>query len=81
MISESSSYAKVPARFAQAPWNEHTALGRQLDEQRGTCAYGVCVGRLAPQSARAASILKPETKRGGAVAHHCGVCCIKPDGL
>jgi hypothetical protein len=33
MISESSSHAKVPARFAQAPWNEHTAFWRQLDEQ------------------------------------------------
>ncbi len=26
MISELSSHAKVPARFAQAPWNEHTAF-------------------------------------------------------
>jgi transposase len=33
MISESSSHAKVPARFAQAPWNEHTAFWRQLDAQ------------------------------------------------
>jgi hypothetical protein len=33
MISESSSHAKVPARFAQAPWNEHTECWRQLDEQ------------------------------------------------
>jgi hypothetical protein len=33
MISESSSHAKVPARFAQAPWNELTAFWRQLDEQ------------------------------------------------
>ena len=33
MISESSPHAKIPARFAQAPWNEHTDLWRQLDEQ------------------------------------------------
>jgi hypothetical protein len=33
MISESSSHAKSPARFAQAPWNELTAFWRQLDEQ------------------------------------------------
>ena len=33
MISDLSSHAKVPARFAHAPWNEHTALWRQLDEQ------------------------------------------------
>jgi hypothetical protein len=33
MISDPSSHAKVPARFAQAPWHEHTAFWRQLDEQ------------------------------------------------
>jgi hypothetical protein len=33
MISESSPHAKIPARFAQAPWSEHTAFWRQLDEQ------------------------------------------------
>jgi hypothetical protein len=33
MISESSFHAKVPARFAPAPWNEQTAFWRQLDEQ------------------------------------------------
>jgi transposase len=33
MISDLSSRAKVPARFAQAPWNEHTAFWRQLDAQ------------------------------------------------
>jgi hypothetical protein len=33
MISNLSPYAKIPARFAQAPWNEHTAFWRQLDEQ------------------------------------------------
>jgi transposase len=33
MISESSPHAKIPARFAQAPWNEDTDLWRRLDEQ------------------------------------------------
>jgi len=33
MISDPSPNAKIPARFAQAPWTEHTALWRQLDAQ------------------------------------------------
>src|SRR5918995_5274862 len=33
MISDLLSHAKVPARFAQAPWNEQTAFWCQLDEQ------------------------------------------------
>jgi hypothetical protein len=33
MISEPLPHAKIPARFAQAPWNEHTEFWRQLDEQ------------------------------------------------
>jgi hypothetical protein len=33
MISVPSHDAKIPARFAQAPWTEHTAFWRQLDEQ------------------------------------------------
>src|SRR3712207_5911535 len=33
MINDSSPDAKIPARFAQAPWTEHTALWRQLDAQ------------------------------------------------
>ncbi len=33
MISDLSRRAKIPARFAHAPWNEHTELWRQLDEQ------------------------------------------------
>jgi transposase len=33
MISESSSHAKIPARFAQTPWHEHTEFWCQLDEQ------------------------------------------------
>jgi hypothetical protein len=33
MISVPSLDAKIPARFAQAPWNESTAFWRQLDEQ------------------------------------------------
>jgi len=33
MISDPSPNAKIPTRFAQAPWNEHTAFWRQLDAQ------------------------------------------------
>jgi hypothetical protein len=33
MISEPSPHAKIPARFAQAPWHEHTEFWRRLDEQ------------------------------------------------
>ena len=33
MRSDLSPYAKIPARFAQAPWNEHTAFWHRLDEQ------------------------------------------------
>ena len=33
MIIDPSPDAKILARFAQAPWNEHTALWRQLNEQ------------------------------------------------
>jgi hypothetical protein len=33
MISDPSPHAKIPARFAQAPWHESTAFWRQLDEQ------------------------------------------------
>jgi transposase len=33
MISIPSRDAKIPVRFAQAPWTEHTAFWRQLDEQ------------------------------------------------
>jgi hypothetical protein len=33
MISDLSPPAKIPARFAQAPWHEHTAFWRQLDDQ------------------------------------------------
>ncbi len=32
MINDASPDAKIPARFAQAPWNEHTAFWRQLDQ-------------------------------------------------
>jgi hypothetical protein len=31
MISEPLPHAKIPARFAQAPWNESTELWRQRD--------------------------------------------------
>ncbi len=33
MISDLPHHAKIPARFAQAPWNESTEFWRQLDEQ------------------------------------------------
>ena len=33
MISEPLPHAKIPARFAQAPWHESTELWRQLDEK------------------------------------------------
>lgn len=33
MISHLSPDAKIPTRFAPAPWNEHTDLWRQLEAQ------------------------------------------------
>lgn len=33
MINDASPDAKIPARFAQAPWNECTEFWRQLDAQ------------------------------------------------
>jgi hypothetical protein len=33
MINDASPDAKIPARFAQAPWNERTEFWRQLDAQ------------------------------------------------